>query len=574
MNWPLLAKKALLAAASVTLAWPAVGFAGTVPVVTDTKWKVFDANGQWLGFAQTVCLNSSSPSNCPRTDVPPPTEYGYPHPGWTADVSSLPPTVRWIWAPDVTGASSPAALQTFTFETQFLLCDPPTGGTISIAADNAAEVSLNGMPVPSSASSSPNALRTVSVPASSLFGSSLLGGIRLNTLKITASNAANPADCGSDQYQCNPAGVLLGASFEFAGNPTCNGYRSNKVYMNGEEETLGPCPAGQTGTKFHTCWCGVWVDGDRCVTPPPTCTGNDGMTYRVDERETVSCPAATPVGSASRQCLAKDTWGSPDNSRCMPAPRTCTGNGGVVFIVGQTEDVGACTGRRVGTRSRTCKPDGTWTAVVDTCRLPDVCVGAPPGTCICGSRELGLTGNCPMGVQCGPHLIGDPDHPGLTPTLRTADWYCGDLPLVALGESCSYNGNCVSGWCDSGWGTSNTKKCMPRAGTGNLNDWCSNNNQCASGRCGGLRQDVSGRWYPGRCTNTTSALGEFCSVNSDCASTYCDRGDGTSKTSMCMPRGGAGRSGDWCSHDNQCASRVCGGLQPRPDGSWQPGHCN
>ena len=567
------AMKAFVFAASVlTLGLSASASAGTVPVVSDTTWNVFDKDGQWLGLAQAVCLNATNPPNCPLNATPPPTQYGYPPNGWLADLSRLPMTARWIWAPNVTGASSPAALEAFTFESKFYLCDPPSGGTVSIAADNAAEVWVNGTLVPGSDTTSHSALKTFSVPAASLFGSTPLN-IRPNVITVKASNAANPADCGSDQYKCNPAGVVLGASFEYSGNPTCAGYKGG-AYGNGDVETLSGCPAGQTGTVFHRCVCGYWLPNENtCVTPPPTCTGNDGMVYRVDEKETVSCPAATPVGSASRKCVAKDTWGPQDNSQCSPPPTTCRGIGGAVFSVGQTEAVGPCTGTRVGSRTHTCRPDGTWTDVVDTCRLPIVCGNAPPGTCICGSRD-GQTGVCAGGLDCGPLPIGDPDHPGRTPTLKTADFFCGDKPPAALGEACSWNGSCASGWCDSGWNTSNTRKCMPRPGVGRLNDWCSHNNQCASGRCGGLRQDLSGAWQPGHCSNSTSALGEFCSVNSDCASTYCDRGDGTSKTSMCMPRGGAGRAGDWCSNHNQCASRVCGGLQGRADGSWQPGHCN
>jgi hypothetical protein len=203
-------------------------------------------------------------------------------------------------------------------------------------------------------------------------------------------------------------------------------------------------------------------------------------------------------------------------------------------------------------------------------------VGEPPGRCICGSRE-GQTGVCPPGVECTRHPIGDADHPDRPPQSFTSDWYCGDLPPASLGEPCTYNlnGGCVSGYCDGGWGTSNTKLCMPRAGTGTAGDWCSQNNQCASGRCGGLHQDISGRWHPGHCTSDTkSALGEFCSTNSDCTSAYCDRGDGTSKTSLCMPRGGTGATGEPCSNHNQCSNRECVGLQPRADGSWQPRRCN
>jgi hypothetical protein len=567
----------VLGASLLSLAWPARALAGTVTVVTDGLWTVVDGNGM-PSLARTVCLNPMNPANCPLGDPTPPMVYGYPSSGWTADLSRLPAGARWIWAPKVTGDSSPAALQTYTFETEFYVCDPVIGGNISVAVDNAAEVSINGIVVSNSMSTSHSTLNTFTVPASSLYGSSaaLPPTIRANTLTVRASNAANPDDCASDRYKCNPAGVILGATFEFGGNPGCAGYGGQTV-PNGGAEKIADCPAGKTGSGYYRkCVCGAWTPRyDDCATPPVTCTGTDGMTkHGVGGTEPVPCPSSAPNGIASHTCTAQGTWGPPDNSQCRPMSVTCRGNDGNLYSVGQSEALGSCPEPQVGSRSRTCRADGTWSGAVDTCRLPLVCVGAPPGTCICGSRDRGQTGLCPPGVECRALPIGSPDYPSRPPSALTADWYCGALPPAPLGASCSWNGGCTSGRCDSGWGTSNTRKCMPQAGTGNINDWCSNNNQCASGRCGGLRQDLSGAWYPGHCSNTASALGEFCSVNSDCTSTYCDRGDGTSKTSMCMPRGGTGRAGDWCSNHNQCASRTCAGLQGRPDGSWQPGHCN
>lgn len=566
MKRSLMAMRGFLSgAALLTLGLPVSASAGTVTIVSDTTWKVFDANKQWVGFAQSVCLNPTSPSNCPLGATPPPTQYGYPLGGWTADLSSIPTAARWIWAPNITGASSPAASQSFTFEKEFYVCNPPAGGTVSVAVDDSAEVWLNGTLVPSSASTGHSAFKTFSIPASSLYGASLLNRLP-NVLTVKASNAPNPADCGSDQYKCNPAGVILGASFEFSGDPTCPGLKGG-TYRHEQVETLASCPAGSTDVS-HTCLCGFWSPDTTCPLEPPTCPGKD-RSYGVNERETIPCPADAPVGSASHRCLATGLWESPDNSQCKPAPRTCPGKGGAVFNVGQEEDLGPCDAPRVGSTSRKCKSDGTWADIVDTCRLPEVCVGAPPGTCICGSRD-GQTGTCPTGVDCGPYRHGDPLHP-----LVTTDWYCGTPPPTALGEPCTWNLRCGSRYCDRGNNTSQTGLCMPSLASGSTGDWCSNNNQCASARCGGLRQDASGAWHPGHCaTNTPSALGEFCSFNSDCTSTYCDRGNGTSKTSMCMPRGSSGGTGDWCSHHNQCSSRECAGLQPRADGSWQPGHCN
>lgn len=145
-------------------------------------------------------------------------------------------------------------------------------------------------------------------------------------------------------------------------------------------------------------------------------------------------------------------------------------------------------------------------------------------------------------------------------------------PPDGLGENCSANSDCVSTYCDVGWGTSQTSLCMPRGGAGRLMDPCSNANQCASGYCGSLHQDWTG-WLPGQCAETASSLGKFCAFNSDCVSTYCDVGSGTSQTSLCMPRGGAGKTGEPCSNNNQCSNNICQGLY-NLYGSWSPGSCN
>lgn len=46
-------------------------------------------------------------------------------------------------------------------------------------------------------------------------------------------------------------------------------------------------------------------------------------------------------------------------------------------------------------------------------------------------------------------------------------------------------------------------------------------------------------------------LGAICRDNRDCASGYCADGR------FCAPQDGTGQPGDYCHHDNQCASSVC-----------------
>jgi hypothetical protein len=106
---------------------------------------------------------------------------------------------------------------------------------------------------------------------------------------------------------------------------------------------------------------------------------------------------------------------------------------------------------------------------------------------------------------------------------------------------------------------------------GREGDICSNDNQCASLNCAGLRQDNVGAWVPGACAGKRG-LGAPCSANNQCNSAYCDAGDGTSKTNRCMPNRN-GSIGDICSHDAQCASNVCAGLARDAAGNWVPGTC-
>jgi hypothetical protein len=139
----------------------------------------------------------------------------------------------------------------------------------------------------------------------------------------------------------------------------------------------------------------------------------------------------------------------------------------------------------------------------------------------------------------------------------------------ALGASCGANNQCASSYCDAGDGTSKTNRCMPNR-DGRNGDICSDDRQCASLVCAGLTTNSSNQWVPGACASK-KALGDSCSQNYQCASGYCDAGDGTSKTNRCMPYGN-GRSGDICSHDNQCTSRRCVGLHAQGN-AWIPGNC-
>src|SRR5262249_44811210 len=131
-----------LGVALLPFALPVMSQAAPYNVVSGTFWEVSDSAGTPLGNAQNVCLQATapmSPSNCPAGA----TSYGYKGAGWTANLSTI-PGATWIWAPNITGATSPAASAEFVFKTYFFICDAPQKGIISVAADDKAEVFLNG----------------------------------------------------------------------------------------------------------------------------------------------------------------------------------------------------------------------------------------------------------------------------------------------------------------------------------------------------------------------------------------------------------------------------------------------
>jgi len=389
----------------------------TVNIVSDNTWTVKDTNGNILGNTQNVCLNATAPSNCPTANA---TSYGYAGAAWTANLSTI-PGATWMWAPNITGATSPAANAEFFFEKQFFLCGAAQDGTISVSADDFAEVFLNGATTPLVTSTNWSVLTTVTVPASKFAQGP-------NKIQVHVKNAANPPDCTSDQYQCNPAGVVLGASFSDVLNawPTCTD--KGMTFNVGQVEQLS-CPPGQTGSMSQVCACfgtnSIWLGPfGNCATPPTTCTGNNGISFNVGQAETLPCPQGQ-TGSANRICQANGSWGPTNTSMCVSPPPTCTGTGGTIFSVGQTETL-PCPAGQVGSPplSHACQANGTWGPTSGSCTLPTTCPG-----CKCGAQDSTppQTALCPSGTSCGSKrsrvcdgwwIFSHCDY------IQTVDWFC------------------------------------------------------------------------------------------------------------------------------------------------------
>ncbi|HJR33551.1 MAG TPA: hypothetical protein VJ817_01275 [Gemmatimonadales bacterium] len=166
----------------------------TITFVSDVTWS-----------AQTVCVNALSPPNCPAGA----TLYGIggAGAGWSADLSSI-PGAAWIWGLGVTGATSPAYPAEYTFSKVFDLPGVPAASSISIAADDFAEVLVNGMSAgtvgsrtdASLAGAAQNALRSFDIRPYLVRGS--------NVIAVRAANGV--FGCGAGPYSCNPAGIVFG----------------------------------------------------------------------------------------------------------------------------------------------------------------------------------------------------------------------------------------------------------------------------------------------------------------------------------------------------------------------------
>src|SRR5262249_60983540 len=116
----------------------------------------------------------------------------------------------WVWAPGVTGATTPADLVQVFFTKTFTLPAIPLSAFISVGADDFAEVLVNGATVGATGSITDPALAAVASARLVTFDitSQLVAGD--NRIVIEGSNGpATVASCGAGacSYQQNPAGV-------------------------------------------------------------------------------------------------------------------------------------------------------------------------------------------------------------------------------------------------------------------------------------------------------------------------------------------------------------------------------
>jgi len=202
---------------------PLVPHAGSISRHEDTKTLRFVSNIDWetynadraigpatlLGNAQFVCLNSFYPSTCP----PGATLYGWGGTGWAADLSSI-PGANWIWAPNITGQTTPAEFNQYFFSRSIHLSGPVVSATISIAVDDFVEVHVNGRIVGSSGSLTDFSAAASAQRSLKTFDLAPFLAMGVNTITIRAENGAFGICCPSN-YAGNPAGVVFGGSISF-----------------------------------------------------------------------------------------------------------------------------------------------------------------------------------------------------------------------------------------------------------------------------------------------------------------------------------------------------------------------
>jgi Thrombospondin type 3 repeat len=127
------------------------------------------------------------------------------------------PEAVWIWAPGITGATSPSDLAQFFFSKTVTLAATPSGATLLVAADNFAEVRVNGTVVGTTGSTTDFAAGLASQQSLKSFDIAPYLNAGTNTITIRAQNATGFGACSPCSYSQNPAGVVFGGTITAGG---------------------------------------------------------------------------------------------------------------------------------------------------------------------------------------------------------------------------------------------------------------------------------------------------------------------------------------------------------------------
>jgi hypothetical protein len=183
-----------------------------VEFVSGADWPWFggDLNGPdggSIGTAALVCVTPDTPpTNCPPGAISYKSGTAF---TWTADTSAF-PNAHWIWRGDVTPDAS-ADLQIAIFQKSFVLGANPAG-SIQIAADDFAEVEVNGSDAGTTGSVTDIGISDEAQKHLTLFdlGPFLVDGT--NTITVIGQNGPTSFNSctGPCTYAQNQAGVVFG----------------------------------------------------------------------------------------------------------------------------------------------------------------------------------------------------------------------------------------------------------------------------------------------------------------------------------------------------------------------------
>jgi len=217
-----------------------------------------------LGAAQPVCLTPTAPPNCPAGAV----IYGLAGGGWSFSLLTVPGAL-WVWSPGVS-PTDPADLKRFFFSRVFTVGNRPRGH-ITVAADDAAEIRINGKVLDSvgSITDVSEASMAGSWLTSFDIASLLVSGS--NTITIVAQNgpamfAGCPSSC---TYASNPAGVVFGGEItwnDLGSSSTADSGVADAAPPSPECQRLYNCCVGPAAQTAQFCTglvaqgiCGVWL---------------------------------------------------------------------------------------------------------------------------------------------------------------------------------------------------------------------------------------------------------------------------------------------------------------------------
>jgi hypothetical protein len=320
--------------------------------------------------------------------------------------------------------------------------------------------------------------------------------------------------------------LMMILAFGLVGRPALAGSKS-----------LGSSCTNNSDCQSNRCDFANGTYGQKCIPNDGTGQVGDYCSHNNHCRPGVMCINKSCGGSQKK--LGESCSSNQDcrSNRCDGAagnPHNCIPNDGQ----GQTGDY--CTHSnhcRPGVLCRASQCGGSTVSLGSACKLNEDCSsnrcdyanGATGQKCI-PNDGTGQVGNycshnnhCIPGVLCNNHQCGYGQNP--------------------IGATCTNNTACLSGRCDNAAG--NPHKCIPNDGQGKTGEYCSHSNQC--------KPSVLCR--NGQCGGSTVSLGTSCKLNEDCSSNRCDYANGATGQ-KCIPNDGTGQVGNYCSHNNHCIPGV------------------